>query len=117
MRLSPGALRAIESVDWPGNIRQLENAVEAAVIRALGDGATEAGSRHVFPESEVITGVDSNEPYTFQEATLHFQRELLCRVLEETEWNISETARRLDLARSHIYNLIARFGLRGEEGD
>ena len=47
---------------------------------------------------------------TFQEATRHFQRDLLQRTLDETGWNVTEAARRLDLARSHVYNLIRAFG-------
>jgi transcriptional regulator of acetoin/glycerol metabolism len=31
--------------------------------------------------------------------------------LAETGWNVVETSRRLDLARSHVYNLIRAFGL------
>ena len=48
---------------------------------------------------------------SFQEATRQFQRHLLLETLQETGWNIVDTARRLDLARSHIYNLIRAFGL------
>jgi DNA-binding NtrC family response regulator len=48
---------------------------------------------------------------TFQEATRNFQRKLLEETLLATEWNVSEAARRLDLARSHVYNLIHSFGL------
>ena len=39
---------------------------------------------------------------------------LLRTTLAETSWNIAETARRLDLARSHVYNLIRAFGLERE---
>ena len=116
LRLSISALHAIESVEWPGNIRQLENALEAAVIRARSEGAEEVSRRHVFPQSR--TGTEGSEAEaarsnTFQEATRRFQAQLLGEVLEETAWNISETARRLDLTRTHVYNLIERFGLRG----
>ena len=48
---------------------------------------------------------------TFQEQTRRFQARLLRDTLEETGWNIAETARRLDLARSHVYTLIRAFGL------
>jgi Nif-specific regulatory protein len=33
------------------------------------------------------------------------------KTLEDTGWNVAATARRLDLARSHVYNLIRAFGL------
>ena len=115
LELSPGALRAVEAADWPGNVRQLENALEAAAIRAAGWGAVRVEARHVFPDLPTPEGEDS-EP-TFQEATRRFQRELLERTLRETDWNVSEAARRLDLARSHVYNLVKAFSLsRGGSG-
>ena len=51
---------------------------------------------------------------TWQQATRRFQEQFLRRMLEETGWNVLETAARLDLARSHIYNLIRAFGLKRE---
>jgi Nif-specific regulatory protein len=108
--LSRGALRAIEAAEWPGNLRQLAHAIEAAAIRAAGEGATQMERRHVFPEAACRQEADDGTP-TFQEATRRFQRELLQKTLEETGWNVTEAARRLDLARSHVYNLVKGFGL------
>ena len=51
---------------------------------------------------------------TFQQSTRSFQADFLQQVLHGTEWNISETARRLDLTRTHIYNLVHAFGLERE---
>ena len=48
--LSRGALRALESTEWPGNVRQLAHAIEAAVIRAAGEHAQQVEARHVFPD-------------------------------------------------------------------
>jgi transcriptional regulator of acetoin/glycerol metabolism len=83
--------------------------VEAAVIRAAGDGSTQVESRHLFPDS---ADAAASENFTFQEATRRFQANFLRETLENTEWNVIETSRRLDLARSHVYNLIRSFGLR-----
>jgi transcriptional regulator with GAF, ATPase, and Fis domain len=108
--LSQGALRAIEAAEWPGNLRQLAHAIEAAAIRAAGERTTQVERRHLFPQSADTTSADQHR-LTFQEATRQFQRELLQETLAETAWNIAETARRLDLARSHVYNLVKAFGL------
>ena len=110
---SPGALLALEAAEWPGNVRQLAHAIEAAVIRAAGEGARRVERRHVFPES-AADATNGDEPLTFQEATRRFQHELVLKTLAETSWNVAETARRLDLARSHVYNLIKAFGLERE---
>lgn len=107
--LSPAAVRAIESAEWPGNLRQLRHAVEAAVIRASGENSPEVLPAHVFPDAP---RADPDEAaLSFQEATRQFQAQLVRQTLEETQWNIVETARRLGLARSHVYNLIKGFGL------
>jgi len=111
--LSPAAIRAVLTAAWPGNVRQLEHAVEAAAIRAASEGAERIEPRHLFPDRE-RTIEDKEGSVSFQEGTRRFQRDLLCRTLDETDWNITETARRLDLARSHVYNLIRAFGLMRE---
>ncbi len=108
LTISPGAVRAAESAPWPGNVRQLENTVEAAVIRASAEGATQLSVRHLFPEA---TTPEGDAAPTFQEATRRFQGELVRRTLQETHWNIVEAARRLDVTRSHVYNLIRAHGL------
>src|SRR5438093_239471 len=109
LALSPNALRAAESAEWPGNVRQLENAVEAAVIRAAGEHAKQVERVHLFPDS--VAAAEPDAAATFQEATRRFQARLLHDALEAQGWNVVDTARRLDLARSHIYNLIRAFGL------
>ena len=109
LELSPGALRAAEAAAWPGNIRELANCAEAALIRAAGEEASQVQAHHLFPEAEV--GAVPERAKTFQEATRTFQAALLHDTLEELQWNVVEAAKRLDLARSHVYNLIKAFGL------
>jgi len=107
---SEGALRAAEAAEWPGNVRQLENAVQRATILAASEtGVVRLERRHLFPEVATATG--SAAPLTFQDATRAFQEELVRRILEECDWNVTEAASRLDVARSHVYNLIRAFGL------
>jgi len=109
LALSPGALRALEAAEWPGNIRQLAHAIEAAVIRAAGEGARQVEPAHLFPQGAL--GTAQREAVTFQEATRRFQAEFLREALDGYGWNVAETAKRLDLARSYVYQLIRAFGL------
>ena len=109
LTLSPAAVRALEATPWPGNIRELSHAVEAATIRAAGQGVGVVEQAHLFPEA--IDGPEDRKSGTFQDETRHFQTRLLRDTLEASNWNVVETARRLDLARSHVYNLIRAFGL------
>jgi Nif-specific regulatory protein len=108
LRLSPGARRALQLAEWPGHVRQLEHVVEAACIRAAGESALQVETAHVFPDGPV-------EPHgsrrTFQDSTRQFQAQLVRDTLEDSGWNVVEAARRLDIARSHLYNLINTFGI------
>lgn len=112
--LSSSASLALQTAEWPGNIRQLAHALEAAAIRAAGEGSKAIEARHLFPDR------GDTEPVfqapTFQEATRLFQKALLRQTLQETSWNVAETSKRLDLARSYVYDLIHAFDLRRDGG-
>ncbi|RKH63705.1 sigma 54-interacting transcriptional regulator [Corallococcus llansteffanensis] len=109
LRLSPGAMLAMQAVEWPGNIREIANKVEAAVARAGVEGVSQVDRRHLFPSR--VSGPARPQWLSYHEATRQFQRQLLEKTLEETNWNISECAERLELSRAHVYNLIAGFGI------
>ena len=110
VRLSPGARRALQAAEWPGHVRQLEHVVEVATIRAAGEGALQVEVRHLFPDA-AGAGEERASPRTFQDATRQFQAKLVRDALEDSSWNVVDAARRLDIARSHLYNLINAFGL------
>ena len=116
LKMSPGALLAAEAAAWPGNVRQLGHAVQAAAIYAGGEGVMQIERHHLFPDADGGAGRGATVRLTFQEATWHFQREYLEKTLGELSWNVSEVARALDLARSHVYNLIRGFGLERKRG-
>jgi Nif-specific regulatory protein len=109
--LSPTAVRAVEAAEWPGNIRQLENAIEAALIRAAGEGSSLVERHHVFPDAPTAAGDPGDPSLSFQEATRRFQRELIERALDETGWNVTAAAKNLQMARSRLYEMIKAFGI------
>jgi Nif-specific regulatory protein len=108
--LSPGALRALRAATFRGNLRELGHLVEAGTIRAAAQEVAQVEATHLFGAPEPAPREES-APLTFQEETRRFQADLLRSTLETTGYNIAATARRLDLTRSHIYNLIRAFGL------
>jgi transcriptional regulator with GAF, ATPase, and Fis domain len=111
LEISHDASYVAQVAEWPGNVRQLEHAVEAAVIRAAGEGAPRIERRHVFPDTAAAPAGGAG-CLTFQDATRQFQAAFLRDALEASGWNVSDVARRLGLARSHIYNLIRAFGIK-----
>lgn len=115
-RLSQNALRAAATTAWPGNVRQLANAIEAAVIRASGADEPEVRTHHLFPDRESSESDVVSEPHSFQQATREFQRKLVAGALADAGWDVREAAKRLELTRSHVYNLIRSFGISRDEG-
>jgi Nif-specific regulatory protein len=109
--VSRRASLACREASWPGHTRQLAHAIEAAVIRAHGERTDMLLEHHVFPGATP----ESATP-TLTEATRQFQRRYVLETLERNDWNVSEAARQLDLARSHLYNLIHDFELKRGSG-
>ncbi len=110
LALTPSACATLETADWPGQVRQLSNVVETGLIRAAAEGARAIEPRHLFPESQ-----GEDEPtagaLTFHEATRRYQRAFLVEALDANDWNVVETARRIDISRAQIYNLMRLYGL------
>jgi Nif-specific regulatory protein len=106
--LSRAAKIALADGAWPGNVRQLENALARGWAVALSEGAASIEPRHLFPERAVENDA---APVTYEDALRRFQARFLKEALEESGWNVSETARRVGLARSHVNELIKAHGL------
>jgi transcriptional regulator of acetoin/glycerol metabolism len=89
---------------WPGNIRELRNALESAAILS-DDGVIERHhlSLQAAPESMGLSS-SSTDLSTIE-------RQMIETVLRETDWNKSKTARRLGLTRTQLYVRLRRYGL------
>ncbi|MFO0556614.1 MAG: sigma-54-dependent Fis family transcriptional regulator [Polyangiales bacterium] len=117
LALTWAARASLVRSEWPGNVRQLASTLQRAAAFALGDGTDTIDVRHVFADradaqrAAVTAQEPAAESLPWEEATRRFQRELLARTLDATKWNITETARRLGLARSHLYELLRAHGL------
>lgn len=109
MQQSYAALAALEFADWPGNVRQLANRCEEAVVGARIEGAQTIEVRHLFPAE---AQADDDGVPTFQQHRDIRDRDFLSRALADADWNVAQTARTLEMSRSHLNALIRRFGLR-----
>lgn len=115
LTLSENARRALAAAPWPGNIRQLSNVLEAGLIRGASTGVAWLEPALLFPQAPSTAGAsESSDASTFQEATRKFQKDLVLRALRANQWNVVETARHLDVARSYLYTLIRTFELERE---
>jgi two-component system, NtrC family, nitrogen regulation response regulator NtrX len=103
--------------DWPGNIRELKNAVERIVILSPG---TSCDTSFLGSPAGVASKVSEdflNVGGTFQEFKERAESAFIKRQLELHRWNISKTATALDIQRSHLYTKMKRYGLmKNEQG-
>lgn len=113
MRLDHEAVLALESYDWPGNIRQLFNAIEYALVNADGPNIQQA---HLPPEIQPV--LPQSMPATrlpapalvrpYYRPTQHGGNEMetIARVLAETGGNKAEAARRLGMSRTSLWKRL-----------
>ncbi len=105
------AIRALQARDWAGNVRELRNAVERLLILSTGDTVT-AADVHRTSGPAVDVGVnDLLQAASFEEFKQLAERSFLQAKLEENGWNVSETARKLDMPRSNLYKKIEKYKL------
>ena len=118
----PAALKRLAAHDWPGNIRELRNAVERLLILAAGDTVTEAdvdqlgnaGARRGAAGDAGLGAGALLRAGTFEEFKQAAERAYLLAKLKEHDWNVSETARTLAMPRSNLYKKIERYRLARE---
>jgi Nif-specific regulatory protein len=110
LTVSRAARAALASAEWPGNIRQLAAAVQRGAAFAIDAQSDVIDAHHLFPE-RLGEPTATAEGLTWQEATRRFQRGLLDDTLTACGGNVSEAARRLDLARSHLHELLRAHGV------
>lgn len=113
-RVDEELLEHLANLDWPGNIRELENLLERCLLH-VGDSL---GLAQLPPEYR-RTGAEAPHPpwgadlagLTLEEARERFEQDLLARVLEEEDGNVSACSRRLGIARKNLQAKLKRLGL------
>jgi two-component system, NtrC family, response regulator AtoC len=114
--LSQDAVRALMNFTWPGNIRQLENAVEHAVAMSGAEAVIGAAT---LPEDVLAPGHSTivptvsipDEGINFTSVVSQLERELILRVLEKTRGNKRQAARLLNLSRTTFIDKLQRLHL------
>jgi DNA-binding NtrC family response regulator len=109
--LSPGAMDALGSFDWPGNIRQLQNVLERATAFSENPELSEHDIQHLLKgrgesPTEAIPG--ANRGLTLQEV----ERNAFIQTYLRTGKNKARTARELGISERSVYNLLGRHGLK-----
>ncbi|MBI3826793.1 MAG: sigma-54-dependent Fis family transcriptional regulator [Candidatus Rokubacteria bacterium] len=109
--VSGEALAYFLAHDWPGNVRELRNMVERLVIMAPRDViGSEDLPAPVRPKPETA-GEGEPRDRSLREARDNFERVYIVAELRANEWNVTRTAERLGIERSHLYRKIKAYGI------
>ena len=114
-RFSENARALMHSHPWPGNIRELENAVMRALVNASGD---HIDAEHLALEQHSTSRGEADEKNTalgdsldLKLARERIDRILIAKALETTGRNVSQAAKVLNLSRNSLMDLLKKYGL------
>jgi DNA-binding NtrC family response regulator len=104
---SPEVMEILLAHSWPGNVRELENVIEHAIIVAKQD--------KILPKD--LPQYLLQKPLAVQELTTlqDYEKNLILRTLQQTNWNKHKAAKRLNINRSTLYGKMKRYGLEKEQ--
>ncbi|HKZ56553.1 MAG TPA: sigma-54 dependent transcriptional regulator [Thermodesulfovibrionales bacterium] len=106
-KITPEAIKMLETHDWPGNIRELRNVIERLVIMTPPD---------TINARNLVVAEPTKEDYfaftTLREARDAFEKTFITKKLEENNWNISKTAEILQIERSNLHKKIKAYNIK-----
>jgi DNA-binding NtrC family response regulator len=115
--IDAGAMELLLDYDWPGNIRELENAIQSAVVLCEGEtihaqDLPKTLQRSSLAAMDLDTGVESQ---SFEERLRDYKIKLATQAIVECNGNKTNAARRLHISRAYLHRLV-RSGAEGLEG-
>jgi len=105
------AIKALQQREWPGNIRELRNTVERLLILSAGKDVQAADVLRLTAGAAEVAVGNLAACQTFDEFKETAERAFLEAKLAANGWNVSETARKLEMPRSNLYKKIEKYGL------
>ncbi|KUP07348.1 ATPase AAA [Bacillus coahuilensis m2-6] len=113
--VSSEALKKLQSYDWPGNLRELENVLSHAII-FMNHSEKYVSENHLFHGME---NVQNKEPLTDEEkdlATLleEYEKQILTSKLQDKQGNKTATAKALNISLRNLYYKIEKYGIEGD---
>lgn len=114
--LTPETMVALEGYAFRGNVRELMNIIENALIVSEGAAIQPKHLRFRSPDADVltppVTGIDEANPLPPAVEEMLAEQEQIRRALADNRGNITRTARQLGLTRRSLYRRLEKYGLR-----
>src|ERR671919_1822177 len=123
VRLSPGLIERLQRADWPGNVRQLENAVSRMIALSgggeIGPESFPEGARDVRAPNDLADESPSatDGVFSLREQIDALERNVIGRTMTAARGNVSEAARRLGISRNTLTERLKRFGIAADFGN
>jgi DNA-binding NtrC family response regulator len=116
-KIASGAMTLLMQHDWPGNVRELKNVVERLVI-LTGDAevVTEADVQDALPQVKKVRGGFARGT-PFKDLVAGAERDIILAALDANDHHVSNTARELQLERSHLYKKMRALGIDHRSSD
>ncbi|HEX9476256.1 MAG TPA: helix-turn-helix domain-containing protein, partial [Candidatus Dormibacteraeota bacterium] len=113
VRLLPELLDALQRLDWPGNVRQLENAVARTVALSTGGeiGLEAFAAASAAPAADLDAEALPEGTLSLREQLDAVERSLIRRTIAAVGGNQSEAARRLGVNRGSLIERLKKYGL------
>lgn len=105
MAFSKEAITALKTYPWPGNIRELEHAIEKAVI--LAEGMTVKADDLFLKKVPFMHATIQDSPVSFDE----YEKDIIRKALLRNLGNLASASRELGISRQTIYNKMKKYGL------
>jgi len=114
-RFAPEAMDLMKRYPWPGNLRELENSIERAVVLASGR-QIEADALPFRGRESAQIEVTTTEPFARGKARVValFEREAVTRFLREARGNISLAAQKAGITRRNFHRLLSKYRINGK---
>src|SRR5688572_24563810 len=115
--MADDALERLSRMEWSGNVRELRNTVERLLILGRAGDITASDVERLVGGTQggEMISADLLGAETFAEFKERAERAFILAKLRENDWNVSETARAVEMPRSNLYKKIEKFGLRRDD--
>lgn len=108
-QLSPEAIDRLVDYDWPGNIRELRNIVERAIL--ISGNAPEIRSRHIALDSHAPPPDGHEIPWATEPTLEQLKQSYVGYLMKKYEGKRAQVSRALGISERNTYRLIKRYGL------
>ena len=105
------AMQYLQNYSWPGNIRELENLLERAVVLNKTGRLTLKDFPHYIVQQEIPPDIEVDNGHSLTDIVDGFERQIILKALRENNFNKLRTAEKLGIHRSTFMSKLKKYGI------